>query len=125
LSFLFAGCSDRHKNEVFGTVKVDGKLVEKGSITFISADGSGGTSGGDIKGGKYRVADVPAGSMKVQIRVPEVVGQKKLYDTDESKVRNVYRETLPKKFNDQTELVLEVRSGKNPKDWELSTEESP
>ncbi len=105
---------------VTGTVRVDGEPLEKGSISFVPADGKGVTAGGDIVDGKYTVTRISPGPMTVQIRYPKVAGTKKLYDTPESPTRNVFHEALPAKYNDRTELRLEVQAGNNEKDWDLS-----
>jgi hypothetical protein len=118
---LLAGCSAESPTaEVSGTVTVDGVLVEKGSIGFIPVDGKTQTAGDKIENGKY-TAKVPVGAMKVQIRVPKVTGKKKVYETGDM-YRDTFSESLPKKYNDQTELRFDVKAGqKNEKDWELTT----
>lgn len=115
---LLSGCSDEQLAEVSGTVTVGGVPVEEGSMTFTPADGQGRTAGCPIKGGKYS-AQVPLGKMQVSITVPIVVGKKKLYNTPESPEGNLYAESLPDKYNSKTELELEVKSGRNTKDWNL------
>jgi hypothetical protein len=120
LSLLLAGCSDSQTAAVTGTVRVDGQPLEKGSISFVPADGKGVTAGGEIIDGKYNVSKVSPGTMLVQIHYPKVAGKKKLYDTPDSPTRDVFREVLPLKYNDRTELRLEVQPGNNEKDWELS-----
>ena len=125
LFVLMAGCSDKKTGEVSGTVSVDGKPVEKGSISFIPVDGNGTTSGSEIKNGKYTVLNASPGTMKVQIRVPVATGKKKLYDTPDSKTRETFSESLPKKYNDESELKFEVKLGKNEKNWDLSTTAIP
>jgi len=125
LLLLLAGCSDNRMAEVTGIVTVDGQPVEKGDISFFPVDGNGPTAGDRIVNGKYLATKVPVGTMKVQIRVPKASGQKKqLYeskDGKESPVRDIIAETLPKKFNDDTELRFDVKPGKNEKNWDLST----
>jgi hypothetical protein len=64
---------------------------------------------------------VPIGNSKIEIRVPKVVGKKKLYDTPDSPVQDLMAETLPEKYNEKTELTFEVKPGTNEKNWELST----
>jgi hypothetical protein len=116
-----AACSDgRPMGTVSGTVSVDGKPAEKGAITFIPTDGQAPTAGGEIKAGRY-TARVPLGKAKVEVRVPKVVGRKKIYDTPDSPVQDVLDEVLPKKYNDETTLLLEVKAGRNRKDWELKS----
>jgi hypothetical protein len=120
LSVLLAGCSDNQSAVVTGTVNVDGKPLEKGSISFEPADGKGVTAGGEIIDGKYNVPKVSPGTMLVKIRYPKVAGKKKLYDTPDSPTRDIFREALPAKYNDRTELRLEVQPGNQEKDWNLS-----
>ena len=121
LIVLLAGCSDDRAAEVTGTVTVDGKPVDEGTISFIPDNGKGGTGGGPIKEGRYTATKVSTGTAKVQIRVPKVVGSKKAYDAPNSPVHDVKVESLPGKYNETTELRFEVHSGKNEKNWELST----
>jgi hypothetical protein len=116
-----AGCSDGGKMaDVSGTVTVDGKTPEKGSITFIPADGKSQTAGADIIDGKY-TARVPVGKAKVEIRVPKVVGKRKLYNTPDSPYQETMEEVLPAKYNNKTELTFDVQSGSNEKNWELNS----
>ena len=105
-------------SEVSGTIIVNGQPAEKGSISFILADGKAQT-GGEIKEGKYSVK-VPPGMAKVQIRVPKVTGKKKLYNTPDSPSQDMMEEILPEKYNNKTELLFDVRPGKNEKNWELT-----
>jgi len=116
-----SGCSDGAKlGDVVGTVSVDGVLAETGAISFFPVDGQGPTTGAAIVAGKY-VSQAPLGNCKVEIRVPKIVGTKKLYDTPESPVQNILEEVLPAKYNETSELRLDVQPGKNAKNWDLST----
>ena len=115
------GCSGPPTHgEVTGAVMIDGKPAARGAVTFIPVDGKSQTAGGEIKDGRY-TARVPIGLAKVEIRVPKVVGKKKLYDTPDSPVQDVLEEVLPERYNNSTELTLEVKAGKNEKDWELKS----
>ncbi len=105
---------------VTGTITVDEEPAEMGAITFIPADGKSPTTGGAIKEGKYSV-QVYVGKSRVEIRVPKVVGQVKIYDTPDSPIQDDMRETLPAKYNDKTELTIDVKRGLNEKDWNLET----
>ncbi|HEV3384114.1 MAG TPA: hypothetical protein VG097_04825 [Gemmata sp.] len=117
---MLAGCSSNTTAEVTGSITVDGQPAEKGSISFIPADGKSTTEGGIIENGKY-TAKSAVGAMKVQIRVPKVTGKKQLYDDKKAEFVPTYSETLPKKYNTDTELTLDVKPGKNEKNWELTT----
>lgn len=115
---LLAGCSDDGLALVEGTVTVDGQPVVSGAITFVPADGGAPTAGGMITDGRYRVR-VPPGVMKVSISVPKVVGKKKIYPTENSPEMPVTIEALPAKYNERTELQMEVKPGKNEKNFPL------
>lgn len=115
------GCGPESKmTSVSGTVSVDGKPAEKGSISFIPVDGMTSTTGAVIENGKYK-SEAPLGESKVEIRVPKVVGKKKLYDTPDSPVQEVLEEVLPAKYNEATELRFVGERGNNEKNWDLSS----
>lgn len=117
-----AGCSkdDPNVSEVSGTVTVDGQPAKEGAIAFIPVDGNSSTSGGMIAAGAY-TAKVHVGTAKVQIRVPKVVGEKKLYNTPDSPVQPIMEESLPAKYNEQTELTLDVKAGGMEQNYDLKT----
>lgn len=118
---LSTGCGPEPVvGEVSGTITFDGKPIEKGSISFTPANGQGPSGGGEIVGGKYK-CDGALGECKVEIRSPKVVGKKKLYDTPDSPVQEVFEEVLPQKFNEATELRFDVKKGKNEKNWDLTS----
>jgi hypothetical protein len=123
LIFLLAiaGCGESTiTSEVKGTVSVDGVPVTNGAINFLPADGMTKTTGGKIKDGKYLV-QVPIGEMKVAIYAPVFSHKQKLYDTPDSRERDVFIESLPEKYNRETELQLDVKPGGMEKDFELTT----
>ena len=112
------GCDSGAMVKVTGVVTLDGKPIEKGAITFVPADGKAPTTGGPIKAGRYTV-QVPRGLMKVSITAPKVVGMKKLYSTPNSPEMEVTAEALPAKYNEATELKVEVTAGTKQQDFEL------
>ena len=116
-----AGCQDPNIGIVKGTIKVDGVPAKEGYIAFFPEDGRSSTAGGEIVDGQYE-AEVSVGPSRVEIRVPKVVGQTKLYDTPDSEVKSIMAETLPPQFNDQSTLVLDVVAGENIKEYDLSTQ---
>jgi hypothetical protein len=118
---LATGCSHGPSmGEVTGTITVDGTPAKIGSISFFPMDGKSSTAGAAVKEGKY-TAKVPVGKVKVEIRVSKIVGEKKLYDTPDSPVQPIMQEVLPPKYNDRTELELDVQPGKNEKNYDLKT----
>ena len=104
--------------QISGTVSFEGKPVAKGSISFVPANGQGPSGGSEVIGGKYK-CDAALGSCKVEIRSPKVVGKRKLYDTPDSPEQEVYEEVLPQKYNEATELTIEIKKGSNEKNWDL------
>jgi hypothetical protein len=118
---LITGCGpESNVGLISGTVSIDGKLPDKGSISFIPVSGKGPTAGTEIKDGKF-TSQAAIGECKVEVRVSKVVGKKKLYDTPDSPVQDMMEEILPAKFNEATELRIEIKKGTNTKDWDLKT----
>lgn len=117
-----AGCSDPTQGIVSGSVVVDGEPAETGAISFIPVSGRGTTAGAVIEQGKYK-ATVPVGEVRIEVRVPKVVGEQKIYDTPDSPVQQVMEESLPARFNAQSELTWEVPSGKSTRDFDFQTAE--
>jgi hypothetical protein len=115
------GCGNSNSGQVTGLIQLDGKPLDEGQITFFPEDGKTKTTGGKIEtGGRYSVL-VPAGTMKVVISAPKVVGKKKIYPTPDSPEMPITKESLPSQYSDmfQTKLRLEVVAGPNEKNWEL------
>lgn len=125
VGFIFAillsiGCTDPTVGIINGTVLVDGEAPETGSIVFAPTDGKHGPSGGTITDGAYEVT-VPVGTSKIEVRVPVVVGQTRIYNTKDSPIQDVMEESLPAKYNDNSELTLEVTPGKSTHDFDLES----
>jgi hypothetical protein len=105
--------------DVKGVVKVDDKPVSEGTIGFYPTDGKAPTTGCAIKDGAYS-ARVPVGKMQVRINVPVVVGEVEPYPN--SPKRQVKGESLPKRYNAETTLEIDVKAGVNDKNWDLKSE---
>lgn len=120
LASFLTGCKKPTTGTVSGTIAVDGAPAKMGSIAYFPTDRKSATAGGEIVDGKY-TAKVPLGTSKVEIRVPKVVGQKKLYDTPNSPVKPLMDESLPAKYNDASELTIDVKPGENRQDYQLTT----
>jgi hypothetical protein len=99
----------------------DSQPAKSGSIAFFPVDGKSITAGAEILDGEY-TAEVPLGASKVEIRVSKVVGERKLYDAPNSPIKPLLAEALPARYNDETELRLDVQPGENRKDFELTTQ---
>jgi hypothetical protein len=117
---LIAGCSKSNLGVVTGTISVDGTPAKSGSIAFFPVNRKSSTAGSEIVDGRY-TAKVALGAARVEIRVPKVVGKKKLYDKPDSPMKDVLSESLPRKYNDETELKLDIHAGETVQDYELAT----
>jgi hypothetical protein len=79
-SLLLAGCG---KNQTTGTitgvVKVDGKPLPQGRVTFHSEHGEAGPRNADVLDGKYTLANFPTGPVSITVQsFPPARGQPKL-----------------------------------------------
>ena len=114
------GCGDPTQGTVSGVVSVDGEAAASGSISFFPVDGKGRVTGGTIEQGAYEV-QAPVGTVRVEIRVPRAVGERKVYDTPDSPVKTLFDESLPARYNDESELTYLVEPGSAVKNFELTT----
>lgn len=121
---IVAGCaeSDPNRSEVHGKVTVDGSPIADGAIMFIPTDGVGQASGGKIVDGQYTV-NAWVGPSKVAVRAPKKVGERKLYDTADSPVQPIMKESLPSTYNEHTTLTFDVQPGKNEHDIQINIEQ--
>lgn len=121
-SVALAGCGDAKEGfaVVRGAVQVDGAAPASGQISFYPI-GTGNPVGTKIENGQYEI-EVPIGRTKVDIRVPKVVGERRLFNAPDSPVKEVRTEALPSKYNTETELRYEVKAGANVAEFDLKTE---
>jgi hypothetical protein len=117
---LLCGCNNARMAEVSGTITLDDVPIKTGAITFTPVDGQSTTQGSQISDGQYS-ANVPVTVMKVSISSPKVVGTKKLYPRPDSPEMPLTEEALPAKYNERSELQLDVQPGRNKKDFHLSS----
>lgn len=116
-----AGCSPAgNTSQVQGQVTLDGQPVASGTISFTPVDGQATTAGGPITSGSYSV-QVPRAAMKVSISSPKVIGKRKAYNTPDSPEINIMGEAVPARYNEKTELQLDVKPGVNKQDYPLQS----
>ena len=123
---LMAGCGsagpDQHA--VSGKVTLDGSPVENGTISFMSSgDGPPESAHANIVNGSYTIpADrgPQSGSFQVMIYCPKPTG-KTTIDTDTGAAVPVMQETIPKKYNEESTLTIEI-AGSESHDFELTTD---
>jgi hypothetical protein len=118
-----AGCGDTGPAtaDVSGTVTVDGKPPPAGSsISFVPVDGKAGTSGCLIENGRYSTR-VAVGTAKVEIRAPRAIGTPRKPEDGPGGEGQIVEESLPEKYNANSELKFDVKPGRNEKNWDLKT----
>jgi hypothetical protein len=106
---------------VTGNITLDGTPLSEGSINFLPADGVGVPSGAKIANGTYR-AEVPLGDKRVEIRSPQVVGQKVAYEGDPNSPKiDLFEERIPARYNSQTELKATIAATNKPVNFDLES----
>jgi len=112
------GCQNKKvvkKVPVSGTVKLDGKPLEDGEVTFPGQPGMI-PAVLPIKGGSFS-GEIPVGKTKVEIRAFET---KKAPASSTGGATEVKENYIPKRFNTETTLEAEVSdSGLNPNTFEV------
>lgn len=110
---------------VEGTVTLNGQNIERGSISFSPVGTTKGpTVGGTIENGRY---SIPAergpvlGQYIVEIRAPKETGRKIPDPYSAGRTMNEVVEPVPKRYNSQSELQREIKSGFNNLDFEMIT----
>lgn len=121
LGLLISGCSKDPAYEgeprvaLSGRVTIDGKAIDGGIISFIPQSPNLRVTGGPISNGLYSVLEEKGahkGSYRVEIRCPKPNG-KKFKDPDTGEMKEQMVESVPKKFNTQSTLTINV-SPENP-----------
>src|SRR5262249_40376299 len=102
-----SGCGDGKQN-VSGTVTLDGTPLETGTIAFVKTEGGAVREGGTIKNGEFS-ARVPNGHYKVEIAATKVGAKvkRKYMDKEEEIEQNI--DLVPEKYNTKSELSADVK----------------
>lgn len=122
LTLSMVGCGSGEegpaKYKVWGTVSFNGENVKEGLITFTPVEGGKGPEAGPIKDGKYSFR-AKGGKQKVSITASREVPGKTESDFKGGTVpvREAY---IPEKYNNNTELVVEVKKGGSEHDFKLT-----
>ena len=113
------GCGAK-RPVVEGLVTLDGAPIAAGSTRLVPADGKGPTAGGGIMDGRYRV-ETTAGPKKVWINFAQKDGTKVLDPETMGSGRMIdrYVESVPDRYNTNTELEITMKPGLNTHDFTL------
>ena len=118
---LLTGCSESTTHGVVnGTVTLDGKSLEEGTVRFVPTEGESQTASAMIADGKF-VTEVPVGKVRVEYSAPKLMGKRKMYQTEDSPSVDIVGELLPERYNVRSELVLTVEPGQNAHEIDLQS----
>jgi hypothetical protein len=111
LGLSFAGCGGKNAlKEVSGEVVYNGQPVQKGTISFLPADGNGPSAAGIIADGRYKMKVAP-GKKKVNIEAFKTIGRRHDRPNDpNSPMVDVEEQYLPDRYNANTSLTREITS---------------
>jgi hypothetical protein len=115
---FLAGCGGPETFTITGVVTVDGKPLDKGVIMFTSPDGKSATV--EIKGGNYEARTSP-GMNRVQISAPIVTGTRPEYNAPDAPRVEITEESLPERYHTKSDLTVDVKPGRNIKDWAVES----
>jgi hypothetical protein len=128
---FLAGCFGSDRCAVEGTVTLDGQPVDGGIIEFLPLDDAPGQTRGaahaDIKGGKYAVGrdgGPTPGKHKVSIRWLKKTGRMVDVAGDVGNKREETKECIPRKYNTQSQTVVEIKAGTNTFAYDIVSEKS-
>jgi hypothetical protein len=107
--------------QVQGTVTLDGKPVDNGTIRFTPLEGQAATAGGVIDDGKFS-STVPIAKHRVEISATQISGEATA-EGRHTPVAGDYTATelIPEKYNTNSELTLDVTSGLNEPHFDLKS----
>jgi hypothetical protein len=124
VALALAGCSsDSDRSRVQGKVNYNGESVDDGGIAFIP-EGESTTqvrTTGEIRDGRYDL-DSKRGPYPGKYRV-EIYWNKKTGRQIANRAKTAFRDerkqAIPAKYNVKTELVRDVKPGRNTLDFDL------
>jgi hypothetical protein len=124
--FIIPACAgDANLAEVSGTVTLDGRLVQEGSIQFIPIDGTSGPSiGAVIKDGKYHIErknGVAVGRNRVELRAFRETGGQVPDPTGPRGSKIAERvPAFPPEYNERSTVVRDVKPGSNTINFDIN-----
>ena len=120
------GCGGNRRIAIEGTVSLDDKPLEQGSIEFSPLPGTmGPIAGGDIVSGRFAIpasGGPLAGKFTVRIKSTGLTGRK-IFDPRRNKMVDEFMQRLPARYNSESQLQAEVTpAGRNHFEFAVTTE---
>lgn len=126
LAMLLCGCGTGRET-VSGVVTLDGQPLASGKISLIPMDGTDGPrSGADIKNGEFEIegkSGLLPGRYRVEIRAYRQSETNQAGPDEEPYYPP--EQYLPAKYNDESEIIVEVKGGPLAPFELVSEEQSP
>jgi hypothetical protein len=119
LSIVVVGCGQKgpQKYHVAGTVSLDKKALENGTLIFYPTTGGGDADVATIRKGEY-ACEVKPGPKRVEITAQRPMVPEKLGPMGGPNMEQY----LPQKYNKKSELTAEIKaSGTNKVDFALES----
>lgn len=117
LAMLVVGCSNgRPMGDVQGRVTLNGKPLSEGAVRFIPIKGDTPATGGIIRDGIFKV-QVPVSKQRVEISSNVVDREKTPPNPTGDQI--VMKILVPERYNNRSELTLDVVSGLNEPVYDL------
>jgi hypothetical protein len=118
IGILVSGCSrGPATGDVQGRVTLNGQPLQEGAVRFIPVDGDTPTTGGIIRDGSFKV-EVPVSRQRVEISANVVDAEKTPKDATGDQI--VMKILVPDRYNNRSELTLDVIPGLNEPVYELT-----
>jgi len=120
LTALAVGCGDQASypcTRLTGTVAIEGKPVEQGSLSFTpEGPGPAQAVGASVSNGRYVADNVPLGKVRVLFNATRETGQT---DSEHDKPIPIRADIVPVKYRSGVEI--EVGKGQTEQNFELNT----
>ena len=114
LIVTLCGCGGDGREAIQGTVTFDGQPLAAGQISFLPEPGTKGpTAGAAIKDGAFTIASHDgtfAGKFRVEITATRPSNRKAM-NHETGQMVNVPQQYIPAKYNKQSQLTADVKSG--------------
>ena len=113
------GCSaSKTHGIVNGTVTLDGKPLQEGTVRFVPTEGDSQTASAIITDGQF-VAEVPVGVVRIEYSAPKVLGKQRMMEG--SPEVDIVGELLPERYNIRSQLIMNVEMGQNSHEIDLQS----
>jgi hypothetical protein len=106
-------------------VTLDDKPLEAGTISFYpTGDTRGPATATDITSGRYSISDhdgIVVGTSRTEITAFEKTGNQVPDHFQKQVMIDEMKPIIPARYNENTELIVEIRAGTNARDFHLKS----